>query len=201
MPKIKRSTRGKSIAKQPRVDESDLAAQEKALQKELRRLQQMADDKTKSKEFESRFEELEKRHQRALRNGKVDHDFEGFLDKSIADAKKQIKQLKVDLEIRKGETFRTLVPAGERPIDRSRSVALVVTLSELHRIISALRYTEKSFEIVNPGHRPTINDIESSYGKGELSGFLLRCALESGIGWATPAAPVHSDLGLKPEHF
>lgn len=176
----------------------ELASMEAELAKELRQLQSLVKDKENKEEFDKTFAVCEKRHRAALLKGKSDPNFQEFLKSNLKKARKELRKLKSEVEARKMQTFTTLVACGPRP-KRERNVALIVSTRELYRILTALEYTETSFGIASPGSRPVINDVDRDIETGSLSAYLLRCALESGIGWATPIHMIHKDEGFKTE--
>ena len=183
---IKRSKRG-SRAKKPKssVSQEELQSEEQRISAELRSLQRMVKEKKEAAEFARVFESCSKRHQEMLRKGKKDENFEELLDTRIQDLRKKLMHLKVDLESRQGESFFVIVPSGARDT-QPRSVALLVNPEELYTLIRAISIAKDRLTIADPGHKPLIDRENSVKGAGSLSTYLLRCAIESGIGWKVP---------------
>ena len=191
-PKVRRSGKRKrpavkkSVApkqEQPEVEVEDLADKLKLLRK-------MATNTKKTKEAEALFRKLEAKNRAAVRKGKHDPNFEEHLDQVLGQTKEAIRKLKERKEVMKGEEFRTLVPTGPRP-KRKRETMLLVSVRELMHIIKALRTHEDFIKIANDNARIQTDKIDEHMGKGSLSAYLLACALEAGVGWATPAAKTH----------
>jgi hypothetical protein len=171
----------KKVEVRPDDDLHDLELLERQLKEEIEGLQRLAKSKKKNKEFKKRFNAAEKSHKKAVLKGKTDGNYDAFLDQAMSKARKQLKSLKEDLEMRRTPRTRIIVPAGMRPPEK-RDIPIFITVNELRTIVHSLWRHADFLSIAND--KPMrIHKVDKSCGKGSLAGYLLRAAIEAGAGW------------------